>query len=84
MPDVYANITAAAPAVQEQIAAVLDLRAADPQQRAMREAYWATIEFPENARVLDVGCGPGPVERRVHAHDHRSWRRGPARAGTDR
>jgi ubiquinone/menaquinone biosynthesis C-methylase UbiE len=63
VPDVYANITTAETAVQEQIAEVLELRAADPQQRAMREAYWAAIEFPENARVLEVGCGPGPVAR---------------------
>jgi ubiquinone/menaquinone biosynthesis C-methylase UbiE len=61
MPDVYAHITTATPAVQEQIAAILDLRAGDPQQRAMREAYWSAIGFPKNARVLEVGCGPGPV-----------------------
>jgi ubiquinone/menaquinone biosynthesis C-methylase UbiE len=63
MADIYAQITTVTPAVQEQIAAILDLRAADPQQRTMREAYWSTIGFPKNARVLEVGCGPGPVTR---------------------
>jgi ubiquinone/menaquinone biosynthesis C-methylase UbiE len=63
MPDVYANITAASHARVEQIADVLELRAADPQQRAMREAYLAQIEFPPNARVLDVGCGTGALTR---------------------
>src|SRR5215472_6374847 len=63
MADIYAHISTVAPDVQEQIAAILDLRAADPQQRAMREAYWSAIGFPKNARVLEVGCGPGPVTR---------------------
>jgi ubiquinone/menaquinone biosynthesis C-methylase UbiE len=63
MADIYAHITTVAPGVQEQIATILDLRAADPQQRAMRRAYWSEIGFPENARVLEVGCGPGPVTR---------------------
>jgi ubiquinone/menaquinone biosynthesis C-methylase UbiE len=63
MPDVYANITSAEPALVDQIASVLELRAADPQQRRMREAYLSEIAFPENARVLDVGCGTGAVTR---------------------
>jgi ubiquinone/menaquinone biosynthesis C-methylase UbiE len=63
MPDVYANITEAPAAVVDQIATVLELRAADPQQRAMREAYLSELALPENARVLDIGCGTGAVTR---------------------
>jgi ubiquinone/menaquinone biosynthesis C-methylase UbiE len=63
MADIYAQITTVAPDVQEQIAAILELRAADPQQRAMREAYWSEIRFVQDARVLEIGCGPGPVTR---------------------
>lgn len=63
MPDVYANITSAEPALVDQIARVLELRAADPQQRRMREAYLSEIALPPNARVLDVGCGTGAVTR---------------------
>jgi ubiquinone/menaquinone biosynthesis C-methylase UbiE len=63
MPDVYANITSTQPAVVEDLAHVLELRAADPQQRRMREAYFSEIAFPENARALDVGCGTGAVTR---------------------
>jgi ubiquinone/menaquinone biosynthesis C-methylase UbiE len=63
MPDIYANITSAAPALVEQIADVLELRAADPQQRAMRESYLSEIAFPRDARVLDVGCGTGALTR---------------------
>ena len=63
MPDVYAAITEADPAVVERIGEILELRAADEQQRAMREHYLAEIAFPDQARVLEVGCGQGPVAR---------------------
>jgi ubiquinone/menaquinone biosynthesis C-methylase UbiE len=63
VPDVYAAITEADPALVAQIADVLELRAADPQQRAMREAYLGDIRFPARATVLDVGCGTGAVTR---------------------
>ena len=63
MPDVYATITEAEPAVVEGLVDILELRANDPQQREMREAYFADIEFPSDARVTEVGCGPGPVAR---------------------
>jgi ubiquinone/menaquinone biosynthesis C-methylase UbiE len=63
MPDVYANMTSAQPALVDQIARVLELRATDPQQRRMREAYLSQISLPQNARVLDVGCGTGAVTR---------------------
>jgi hypothetical protein len=57
MPDVYATITQADEAVQEQLASVLELLAADPQQIAMREAYLAQVRFVPGARVLEVGAG---------------------------
>src|SRR4051794_18241155 len=63
MADVFAEITQASPSMLEVIANVLELRAALPQQRAMLEAYLSEIEFPVDARVLEVGCGTGPVAR---------------------
>ena len=39
MPDVYATIEQAEDTVQERLADVLELRAADLQQRAMLEDY---------------------------------------------
>jgi ubiquinone/menaquinone biosynthesis C-methylase UbiE len=65
MADVYATITDADPALVAQIAEVLELRAADPQQAAMRRAYLGDIRFPSGARVLEVGCGTGAVTREL-------------------
>jgi SAM-dependent methyltransferase len=63
MPDVYAVIAEVDVATQERLAAILELRAADPQQRAILDAYLGEVEFPPNARVLEVGCGTGAVTR---------------------
>ena len=63
MPDVYATITEAERSVLDSLADVIEVRAADPQQQAIRAAYLSQIDFPTDARVLEVGCGPGPVAR---------------------
>ena len=33
----------------------------------MREAYFAHVDFPPDANVVEVGCGPGPVARALAA-----------------
>ena len=63
MPDVYASIENADEAVQERLADVLELRAADAGQQAMLEDYLADLALPDRARVLEVGCGTGAVAR---------------------
>jgi ubiquinone/menaquinone biosynthesis C-methylase UbiE len=63
VPDVYATIREAEPAVVEQLVDILELRAADLQQEELRDAYLSDIDFPAGARVVEVGCGPGPVAR---------------------
>ena len=63
MPDVYATIEHAEEAVQERLADVLELRAADLQQRAMLEDYLADLPLPAGARILEIGCGTGAVTR---------------------
>ncbi len=63
MPDAYAIITEQDSSMVLRLAEILELRAADPQQQAMREAYLSEIEFPIGAKVLEVGCGTGPVTR---------------------
>jgi ubiquinone/menaquinone biosynthesis C-methylase UbiE len=63
MPDVFANINQAAPEALAVIANVLEMRAAIPQQQDMLHTYLSEIAFPPQARVLEVGCGTGPVCR---------------------
>lgn len=63
VPDVYLTIADADPAVIEELVRVLELRAADPQQQAMRDAYLADLGLEHGARVLEVGCGSGAVTR---------------------
>jgi ubiquinone/menaquinone biosynthesis C-methylase UbiE len=62
MPDVYSSITEADPQKQRWLAEVLELRAGDPQQRAMVESYMDDLD-PSAGRLLEVGCGPGAVAR---------------------
>ena len=70
MPDVFAHITQASPAVLEAIAQTLELRATLPQYQAVLSAYLSDIAFPPNARVLEVGCGTGAVARFVAQWPH--------------
>jgi ubiquinone/menaquinone biosynthesis C-methylase UbiE len=41
----------------------LELRAVDPQQRAMLHTYLTDADLPQGARVLEIGCGTGAVTR---------------------
>ncbi len=63
MPDVYATIGEADESVQEGLADVLELRASDPQQRAMLDAYLSDLAPGEGSRVLELGSGTGAVTR---------------------
>jgi SAM-dependent methyltransferase len=63
MPDPYAEITNVSPEVLRVLINVLETRAADPRQKAMRDMYLSWVDFPEAARVLDAGCGTGAISR---------------------
>lgn len=67
LADPYANLAAADPALVAQIGDRLELRAADPQQRAILQTYLKDVKFPQDARVLEIGCGTGPVARALAA-----------------
>ena len=45
--------------------AALEMRAADPQLRAMLTAYLTDAALPQGSRVLEVGCGTGAVIRMI-------------------
>ncbi len=63
MPDVFATITAAPPEILDGIMTVLELRAADPQQRAMLTTYLTDADISPGTRGLEIGCGTGAVTR---------------------
>jgi ubiquinone/menaquinone biosynthesis C-methylase UbiE len=63
--DVWANVAALDPGTQQRLAEVLETRGADGQQKAMRETFLGDVEFPADARVLEVGCGTGVLTRKL-------------------
>src|SRR5579864_2742806 len=63
MPDFYANITETDPAMVRRLIEAMEIRAAQPQQRAMLQAYLSEVEFPQAAQVLEIGCGSGAISR---------------------
>lgn len=65
MPDAYSNITTAEPAVVRVLINAMELRAADPQQRAIRERFLSDVAFAEASRVLEAGCGSGAICREL-------------------
>jgi ubiquinone/menaquinone biosynthesis C-methylase UbiE len=67
MPDPYANIVETDPSVVVRIAERLEVRAADPNQRAMLASYLDRSAFVKGAQVLEVGCGTGAVARAAAA-----------------
>lgn len=56
MPDVFANITRIPDEMVAMVANVLETRAAIPSQQEMIKSYLGEMKFPENAKVLEVGC----------------------------
>lgn len=67
MPDIWETVATLDEDTQAQLAGVLETRGADAQQQEMRARFFADIEFPARARVLDVGCGTGVLSRAVAA-----------------
>jgi len=63
MRDPYAAIADADSVLQQRLSDVLELRASDPQQRAMLRAYLSEIDLPRGSRALEIGCGTGAVSR---------------------
>jgi ubiquinone/menaquinone biosynthesis C-methylase UbiE len=65
MSDPYASIADAERSVQERLADVLELRAADPQHQAMLREHLSQLDLPPGARALEIGCGTGAVSRKL-------------------
>jgi ubiquinone/menaquinone biosynthesis C-methylase UbiE len=65
MGDVWATFSELDSVTQERLARVLETRGADAQQQFMRRAFLGEIDFPPDARVLEVGCGTGVLTRQL-------------------
>lgn len=61
--DIFHRAAALDAATAAQYAAALEVRASAPEQVAMRDAYLALLGPLTGARVLEVGCGGGPILR---------------------
>ena len=61
MPDPYASITTADPAILERLVAALELRAADLLRREIIKDFIVEINLPEEAKLLEIGCGTGAL-----------------------
>lgn len=68
--DPYYNIHKKAPMGAKRLVSILEERAADPKQRALRERCLAEVldGLPPHASVLDVGCGTGALARTAALH----------------
>lgn len=67
MPDIYVNPEAISTAQLDDMKLSLERRAATPQQSAALKSYLADVNFPDGARILDIGCGTGPQSRTLAA-----------------
>jgi len=63
--DPWAAVTETPAEVLEKLANILEVRAANPQQKTMRDVYFKDIKIPTGTkiRVLEVGSGTGAVTR---------------------
>ena len=63
MPDIYVTPEAISATLLDDMKLSLERRAATPQQSSALQSYLDDVDFPGNARVLDIGCGTGPQSR---------------------
>lgn len=63
MPDPYSQITGVDRNILDVLIKAMEVRAADPRFRDIREGFLNSVGFSEAARVLEAGCGSGAVCR---------------------
>lgn len=65
MPDPFQDVSAAGPEFIEAIAEGLEARAADPSMVPIIDAYLDQIDWSGIQNAIEIGCGTGPISRRI-------------------
>lgn len=65
MADVYATMNEQPTEVQERIVEAMRLRAEEPEMQVMLERYLSSVDVPQGARALEIGCGAGAATRKL-------------------
>ena len=63
MSDLFQSLADAPAEFVAMVADVLERRAADPEHQAIVEAYVGALSLPDQAAVLEIGCGTGAICR---------------------
>jgi len=72
MTDPFQNVSAAGTEFIEVFARQLEVRAAEPAMVAIVEAYLDDLPWDKISLAVEVGCGTGPVARRLAARASRA------------
>lgn len=67
MPDVYTTIAQQPDSVVDQLAAAMELRAADPRQQAFVTDYLERLTLAPGSTAIEIGCGTGAIARLIAA-----------------
>jgi hypothetical protein len=75
MPDIYVKVKEASPQILEGLMRALELRAADPQQRAMLNAFLTDAALSQGARLLFHESRGSQTRMKAQAGLRARWRR---------
>jgi ubiquinone/menaquinone biosynthesis C-methylase UbiE len=65
MPDPYSQVTSVDQSILDVLIKAMELRAADGRSQSIRKTFLSCVDFPDAARVLEVGCGSGAISREL-------------------
>ncbi len=72
MTDPFQNVSAAGPEFVNTFAHQLEVRAAEPAMLGIIDAYLDDLPWDEIAIAVEIGCGTGPVARRMALRSSRA------------
>ena len=69
MADLYARITEVEPEILEMLMKALEMRATDPQQKAIRDTYFSWLDWPDDFKFRK----PAVLREVLVVHDAGGW-----------